>query len=175
MLFPSIPFHFFKVFSKNRRVEGNSNFEITISFHFYINFRNCYLLPFWLLFPSIYHLSWIKEVEGNSNYEIAISFHFLLKWVAWLRVKIHVRSLKIWLIHSDPRVNFRQTRPKFINLYIQSKEILNILVRRSISEILVPTKLWKPQARLFNYTLKPKIQARLKLITVFPHIVSSLE
>ena len=47
-----LPFHFFLFFSKNRRVEGNSNFEITISFHFYINFRNCYLLPFWLLFPS---------------------------------------------------------------------------------------------------------------------------
>ena len=80
LLFPSIPFHFFKVFSKNRRVEGNSNFEITISFHFYINFRNCYSLPFWLLFPSIYHLLEIKGVEGNSNFIIAISFHFLLKW-----------------------------------------------------------------------------------------------
>ena len=50
-------------------------FEITISFHFYINFRNCYFLPFWLLFPSIYHLSEIKGVEGNSNFIIAISFH----------------------------------------------------------------------------------------------------
>ena len=53
LLFPSIPFHFILVFSKNRRVEGNSNFEITISFHFSISFRNCYFLPFWLLFPSI--------------------------------------------------------------------------------------------------------------------------
>ena len=80
-----LPFHFILVFSKNRRVEGNSNFEITISFHFYINFRNCYFLPFWLLFPSSYHLSEIKGVEGNSNFIIAISFHFLLKWVASLR------------------------------------------------------------------------------------------
>ena len=54
LLFPSIPFHFFKVLSKNRRMEGNCNFEITISFHFYINFRNCYFLPFWLLFPSTF-------------------------------------------------------------------------------------------------------------------------
>ena len=53
LLFPSIPFHFFPHFSKNRRVEGNSNFKSAISFHFYIDFRNYYLLPFWLLFPSI--------------------------------------------------------------------------------------------------------------------------
>ena len=46
LLFPSIPFHFFPHFSKNRRVEGNSNFEIAISFHFCINFKNCYFLPF---------------------------------------------------------------------------------------------------------------------------------
>ena len=54
LLFPSIPFHFILVFSKNRRVEGNSNFEIAISFHFYINFQNYYFLPFWLLFPSTF-------------------------------------------------------------------------------------------------------------------------
>ena len=70
-----LPFHFILAFSKNRRVEGNSNFEITISFHFHINFQNCYFLPFLLLFPSIYHFSEIKGVEGNSNFIIAISFH----------------------------------------------------------------------------------------------------
>ena len=53
LLFPSIPFHFFPHFSKNRRVEGNSNFKSAISFHFYIDLRNYYFLPFWLLFPSI--------------------------------------------------------------------------------------------------------------------------
>ena len=53
LLFPSIPFHFFPHFSKNRRVEGNSNFKIAISFHFCIDFKNCYFLPFQLLFPSI--------------------------------------------------------------------------------------------------------------------------
>ena len=29
-------------------MEGNSNFEIAISFHFSINLKNCYFLPFWL-------------------------------------------------------------------------------------------------------------------------------
>ena len=48
-----LPFHFFPHFSKNRRVEGNSNFKSAISFHFYIDLRNYYFLPFWLLFPSI--------------------------------------------------------------------------------------------------------------------------
>ena len=55
--FHSIPF--FPHFSKNRRGEGNGNFEIAISFHFCIDLKNCYFLPF---------------------YEITISLHLLLKW-----------------------------------------------------------------------------------------------
>ena len=46
----AISFHFHCYFlplfySTKNKVEGNSNFKITISFHFYINLKNCYYLP----------------------------------------------------------------------------------------------------------------------------------
>ena len=59
LLFPSIPFHSILVFSK---------------------IKNCYFLPFSLLFPSTFKSLKKKGVEGNSNFKIAISFHFSINF-----------------------------------------------------------------------------------------------
>ena len=59
LLFPSIPFPFHFSFSK---------------------IKNCYFLPFSLLFPSTFKSLKKWGVEGNSNFKIAISFHFFINF-----------------------------------------------------------------------------------------------
>ena len=87
-----LPFHFLKIFSKTRRVEGNSNFEITISFHFYINFRNCYFISFLLLFPSILQ---------NSYF---LPFFTKMGCMTQGQNSHHVRSLNMIFPHKNARV-----------------------------------------------------------------------
>ena len=74
-----LPFHFLKIFSKTRRVEGNSNFEITISFHFYINFRNCYFISFLLLSIQLLYTGILEMIETKCELIFTLNSTFLVK------------------------------------------------------------------------------------------------